>query len=378
MLVKHCLLVVDDEPDLVQSLQDLLRRDYRVLGANRASEGLKLMDKENVHVVMTDYRMPEMNGVEFLSILRDRYPDTTRLLFTAFGDLDTVVDAINQGSVYRYISKPLDPQELHVVLKQAVEHYDLLAERRRLLDELQEKNKRLEAANELQRGFIKVASHELRTPLTIILGLADLARHHVEPSTPLADWLGRIENASLRLNDRVGQIVKLWQAGNFDRTLHLESVDLVGLLQKAADDVRDFTVERKQTFTVDVPDGLGTVNVEEDKLRDSVVQLLINAIKFTPDGGTIRLSAKRLSNTVEIQVADNGVGIDAAAQQKIFEPFFTRFDVSKHCSGVYEFDRRGLGLGLTVVNAFVKMLGGRVTVESAAGKGSTFTIHLPS
>src|SRR5438105_5809279 len=180
--VKHCLLVVDDEPDLVHSVQDLLRFDYRVLGATRAADGLKIMEREQVHVVMSDQRMPEMTGVEFLRRLRETHPDTVRLLFTAYADIKAVIDAINQGSVYRYINKPFEPQELHTVMRQAVEHYDLLAERKKLLAEVQEKNRQLEAANaelrqanELKKAFIKVASHELRTPLTIVLGLADLA-----------------------------------------------------------------------------------------------------------------------------------------------------------------------------------------------------------
>src|ERR1700722_3917518 len=134
---KHCLLVVDDEPDLVHSVQDLLRFDYRVLGATRAADGLKIMEREQVHIVMTDQRMPEMTGVEFLKRLRQSHPDIVRLLFTAYADVKAVVDAINQGSVYRYIPKPFDPQELLGVLHQAVEYHDLVADRKRLLEEMQ-------------------------------------------------------------------------------------------------------------------------------------------------------------------------------------------------------------------------------------------------
>src|SRR5437016_14576535 len=129
---KHCLLVVDDEPDLVQSVKDLLRFDYKVLVATRAVEGLKIMQREKVHIVMSDQRMPEMTGVEFLKHLRDSHPETVRLLFTAYADLNAVTDAINQGNVYRYITKPWEPPELQAVLRQAAEHYDLLAERKRL------------------------------------------------------------------------------------------------------------------------------------------------------------------------------------------------------------------------------------------------------
>ena len=105
---------------------------------------------------------------------------------------------------------------------------------------------------------------------------------------------------------------------------------------------------------------------------------LINAIKFTPDGGTF---ASRPSGCAdggaEIHVSDTGVGIDPASLAHVFDPFFTRFDVSRHASGVCEFDRRGLGLGLSLVKAFVEMHGGRVKVESEVNRGSTFTITLP-
>jgi DNA-binding NtrC family response regulator len=132
MVQRHTLLVVDDEADVVQSLQDLLRREYRVLGATRAREGLRLLHEQPVHVVMTDQHMPEMSGVDFLRSARRDRPDAIRLLFTGYADLKAVIDAINEGHVYRYITKPWDPDELRTILHQAGEQYDLLQERRRL------------------------------------------------------------------------------------------------------------------------------------------------------------------------------------------------------------------------------------------------------
>ena len=383
---KHTLLVVDDEPDLVQSVQDLLRFEYRVLGATRATEGLKMLEREKVDIVMTDQRMPEMTGVEFLKTLRENYPDTTRLLFTAYADIEAVTDAINQGNVYRYISKPWEPHELRDVLRQAVEHHDLLAERKRLLLELQEKNRQLETANfellqanELKKGFIRVASHELRTPLTIVMGLTDLAQRANVSDPQLPIWLQRIYAGSVRLNERVDLMVKLLLADRFERPLTPIEVDLAALLKASADDVATFIEQRKQSLTLELPADLGTVNAEPDKLHDCVVQLLVNAVKFTPDGGRIRLCARRFADGAsEITVADTGVGMDPASLARIFDPFFTRFDVSRHSSGIFEFERRGLGLGLSVVKAFVEMHGGQVKVTSEVGKGSTFIILLPS
>src|SRR5581483_8725542 len=323
---KPCLLVVDDEPDLVQSVKDLLRFDFRVLGATRASEGLRLMQGNDVHLVMSDQRMPEMSGVEFLSKLRDNYPDTVRLLFTAYADLGAVIDAINQGSVYRYISKPWQPDELRTVLRQALDYYNLQADRRRLINELREKNVQLEQANEelkrandLKRAFIKVASHELRTPLTIVVGLAELAAQSGEASGTTRQWMQQVWHAGQRLTERVNQMVKLLQAERFERPLVPQAVDLAGLLNQAAQDVVSFAQLRKQSLQVELAPDLGSVQVEPDKLRDSVAQLLINAIKFTPDGGTIRLTARRQPDGgAQIKVSDNGMGIDPGSVGRIF------------------------------------------------------------
>lgn len=384
MGLKPCLLVVDDEPDLVQSVKDLLRFDFRVLGATRASEGLKILERETVQVVMSDQRMPEMTGVEFLACLRDRQPDTVRLLFTAFSDLQAVTDAINQGSVYRYITKPFQAAELKAVLKQAVEHYNLQAERKRLLQIVQEKNSQLEEANkellqanELKRAFIKVASHELRTPLTIVCGLAELAATSGQAGT-MQGWMVQIHQASQRLRQRVDQMVEFLQTETFAQTLSTRIVDFNALVAAAADEVRGFAGQRKQRLTIAAPLDLGMLAVDPEKIQDSIVQLLVNAIKFTPDEGTITLTAWRTANAAHITVSDTGTGIDAACLPRIGEPFFTGFDVSRHCSGTFEFNRRGLGLGLSVAKAFVEMHGGKLEIESRVGSGTVVTITLPT
>ncbi len=382
---KPCLLVVDDEADLVQSVKDLLRFDFRVLGATRASEGLRLMEGNDVHLVMSDQRMPEMTGVEFLNRLRESYPETVRLLFTAYADIGAVIDAINQGSVYRYIAKPWQPDELRTVLRQALDYYNLQADRRRLIKELQEKNIQLEKANEdlkraneVKRAFIKVASHELRTPLTIVVGLAELAAKSGEASGTTRQWMQQVWHAGQRLTERVNQMVKLLQAERFETQLVTRAVELAELLNQAAQDVVSFAQLRKQSLQVDLAADLGTVQADADKLRDAVAQLLINGIKFTQDGGTIRLAARRLpEGGAQITVSDTGQGIDPGSLGRIFEPFFTRFDVSRHCSGTFEYDRRGLGLGLSVAKAFIEMHGGQIAVDSQLGRGTTFTITLP-
>jgi signal transduction histidine kinase len=384
MAAKPCLLVVDDEPDLVQSVKDLLRFDFRVLGATRASEGLRIMDREHVQVIMSDQRMPEMTGVELLGQVKVAHPDTVRLLFTAYSDLSAVIDAINQGSVYRYIAKPWRTEELKTVLKQAVEYYELQEERRNLVRTVQQKNEQLEAANaelrhanEMKKGFIKVASHELRTPLTILMGFSELAAKLTKPQPELHNWMERIHAASARLHDRVDQMVKLLLSERFERPLQRHEVEVAFLLRDAASEIAGFVTIRQQELRLEIPDDLGSINVEADKIRDSLVQLLMNAVKFTPNGGKICLSAMRTADgRLRIAISDTGMGIDPQALPRIFEPFFTRFDVSHHSSGTFEYDRRGLGLGLSVARAFIEMHGGEIQVVSKLEHGTTFTINL--
>src|SRR6266480_3094922 len=375
---KHTILVVDDEPDVVKSVQDLLRLDYKVLGTTRAADALVILNKEIVNVVMTDQRMPEMSGVEFLHKVRDQHPDAIRLLFTGYADIRAVIDAINQGNVYRYITKPWDPDELQTVIREACGRFDLVAERQRLLAELQRKNEELERANSLKQAFIEVASHELRTPLTILSGLVGLSLRVQSLGDPLKDWLKRIDQAGQRLQMLVNQLVTMLEAKKFDRPLEKKTVELTALLRQSVDDVRPFIELRKQTLDLQVDQNLGAMELDELKVRDCINHLLLNAIKFTPDNGRIGLAASRgADGSATVAVTDTGIGIDASCQKQLFEPFFTGFDVSHHSSGHFEYGRKGIGLGLSVVKAFVEMHGGTIEVSSEVGKGTSFTIALP-
>jgi signal transduction histidine kinase len=382
---RHTILVVDDEADVVKSVQDLLRYDYRVLGATSAAEGLRIMETNEVHVVMTDQRMPETTGVEFLTHVRGGHPDAIRLLFTGYADIRAVIEAINQGNVFRYLTKPWDPDELQAIIRQGCERYDMIVERKALTNELQKKNDELEQSNaelvksnQLKHAFIQVASHELRTPLTIMLGLSRLASKTPSVQDPLREWLSRIEAAGKRLQTLVDQIVGMLVANRFERSVERTETDLTQLLNSAVDDVRPFTELRGQTLDVQLAPNLGSLAVDGVHIRDSVNHLLLNAIKFTPDGGRIGLAASRTADGgFTFRVSDTGAGIAPEEREKLFTPFFTGFDVSKHSSGHFEHGRKGLGLGLTVVKTFVELHGGKIDVDSEVGRGTTFIVTLP-
>ncbi|HEV2294233.1 MAG TPA: hybrid sensor histidine kinase/response regulator [Tepidisphaeraceae bacterium] len=383
----HTILVVDDEPDVVKSVKDLLRLDYRVIGATSAAEGIDILHKEEVHVVMTDQRMPATTGVEFLKHVRGECPEAVRLLFTGYADIHAVIDAINQGNVYRYITKPWDPDELQTIIREACERYDLMVERKQLLAEVQRKNEELEKANAellqsnmLKSAFIQVASHELRTPLTILNGLTGLARRLPDSSSAMSDLLRRIEQGGQRMQQLVDQIVSMLSSEQFERVLHREPTDVARLVNDAVDDVRPFIEKRGQTLKLDVPPTLGMAQIDGPKIRDTLNHLLLNAIKFTPDAGTISVSAARQDRNgmFRITITDTGCGIDQASLPQLFEPFFTGTDVSRHSSGKFEHGRKGIGLGLSVSRSFVRMHGGTIIAASEPGEGSMFTITLPA
>jgi response regulator RpfG family c-di-GMP phosphodiesterase len=123
---RHCLLIVDDEPHVCDSVADLLRREFRVLKANSAADGCRIMQQEEVHLVMSDQRMPQITGVELLTKVKSRHPHAIRMLFTGFADLDSIIAAINQGHIYQFIKKPWQPEELLAAVRQAAVEYDRL------------------------------------------------------------------------------------------------------------------------------------------------------------------------------------------------------------------------------------------------------------
>jgi response regulator RpfG family c-di-GMP phosphodiesterase len=135
---KRPILVVDDEPEMLYSLQGLLRRNFNVYTANSGADGLKILQDHEIHVVMTDQRMPEMTGVEFLQRLNGKHPEAIRVIFTGYADTQAVIDAINQGNVFRYVSKPWDPEELTRTLNEAGRRYDQIIACRDLLRDLKD------------------------------------------------------------------------------------------------------------------------------------------------------------------------------------------------------------------------------------------------
>jgi signal transduction histidine kinase len=383
---RHTLLIVDDELDVLESLRHQFHRTYHVLTSSSGPEALEILENHDVNLILTDQRMPGMAGDAFLQRARAVRPETIRMLFTGYADIQGVIRAVNEGQIFRYILKPWDSLELEAIIRQGAEQFDLLAERRRLIGDLESANEELVRANDelaradqLKTAFIEVASHEFNTPITLVLGLTELLRLG-NPGRPEQEQeiLRQITASGRQLARLVYNILTLLRADDFRKTLERTPISLRELIERVVDQVRPLATVRDLRFATDVTADLGEFELDADKISAVLVNLLTNAIKFTPDGGVIQLSVREKGGEgAEIRVEDRGVGMDPQALKHLFQPFFTQLDPSRHSSGDFGFCKRGLGLGLTIAKQFVEMHGGSISASSREGGGTTITVYLP-
>ncbi|MBW3596109.1 MAG: response regulator [Planctomycetes bacterium] len=184
---KHSLLLVDDEPEILYSLKGLLRRDFDLHVAESGRRALEILAEHPIHVVMTDQRMPEMSGVELMGRVRTEHPEAIRIVFTGYADIKAVVEAINSGGLYRYITKPWDPDDLIETLHQAAAAYDQMVERRRLLGDLRRHVQRgQEFADRLATGQTAEAAEldDYRESTAALLSRIDKLHEALKSATP--------------------------------------------------------------------------------------------------------------------------------------------------------------------------------------------------
>lgn len=141
---KSKILYIDDEEHNLNSFKAVFRRDYEVFTAICAADGFKMLEDHEIHVIITDQRMPNMTGIEFLEAVIPKYPDPPRILLTGYADIDAVIDAINKGSVYKYVQKPWDESELRTTINTALDLYALKKKKEELTEKLIVTNEQLE------------------------------------------------------------------------------------------------------------------------------------------------------------------------------------------------------------------------------------------
>jgi signal transduction histidine kinase/GTP-sensing pleiotropic transcriptional regulator CodY len=242
----------------------------------------------------------------------------------------------------------------------------------RLFHEIRDKSRQLEIANQHKSAFLANMSHELRTPLNAVIGFSEMlaARYFGDLTEKQAEYVTDIHASGKHLLSLINDILDLSKIEAGRMELEAAEFDLRAALDNALTLVRERAQRGGVALTLEADPALGPFEGDERKLKQVVLNLLSNAVKFTPRGGAVRVAAKRVDGHVEIAVSDTGVGIAPADQEAIFEAFRqVGTDVTRK--------REGTGLGLALTRRFVELHGGTIRVESAVGKGSTFTITLP-
>jgi two-component system, NtrC family, sensor kinase len=245
----------------------------------------------------------------------------------------------------------------------------------RLFDEIQDKSRQLAEASEHKSHFVSSMSHELRTPLNAIIGLTEMmvsnaARFGTEKAQ---EPLQRVNRAGTHLLGLINQVLDLSKIEAGKLELNPQTVQLAPMINEVIGTAGQLAEQNKNRLVVDVQENLGALTVDPMRLRQILLNLLSNAFKFTKEG-EVTLRARRVANGrdwIELAVADTGIGMTAEQQAKLFEEF-TQADSSTA--------RRygGTGLGLAITRKLARMMGGDVTVASEPGKGSVFTVRLPS
>jgi PAS domain S-box-containing protein len=225
---------------------------------------------------------------------------------------------------------------------------------------------------QMKSDFVSTVSHELRTPLTSIYGFAEtlLRRDVMFGDEERLTFLGYIASESQRLTAIVDALLNVARLDTGDLQVNLRSTDVgdvVGQVVRSAQEAS----ENAHSFVVDLPSEPLAANADPDKLRQVFSILLDNALKYSPAGGTVTVGAERKRETVEVSIADEGIGIPQADQDQIFRKFYRGTDAeSRAGSG-------GTGLGLFIARGLVTAMGGRIWVDSREGEGSTFAFELP-
>ncbi len=238
--------------------------------------------------------------------------------------------------------------------------------------ELHEARDRAEALTKAKSEFLANMSHELRTPLNAIIGFSEVLNERMfgELNAKQAEYIKDILGSGRHLLSLINDILDLSKVEAGHMELELSHLQVPEVLSASIALVRERATRHGIELKLDAGPGVGEIQADERKLKQIALNLLSNAVKFTPDGGRIVMSARLDDGEVSIAVQDSGVGIAPEDQMAVFEEF-------KQVGGDHARKSEGTGLGLTLTKRLVELHGGRIQVQSAPGRGSTFTFTLP-
>ena len=378
------VLFIDDELNIIRSLKRLLYSEpYKCFFAMGGQEALDLLKRENIHVIVTDLSMPEMDGLTLLRQVERRYPQIIRLMLTARSDSSSIINAINKGNVYRYILKPWDNMELGLTVRQAIDLFNLQQERKDLLKKLEDHNRLLEKrVEERTRQLLAIQNkaeigkyasqivHNMHNPLQAIQAFLDLSCFVLSHENPdlkdLNKYLQRINSSIYDLEKIIAGILIHVR----DETLFkAEQIDINEIVKRELEffelnPIYHTKIEKQ----VDLSDKVPRIPGNPIHIKQIIDNIIKNAIDAMEHSHKKRLTIRTCmeDKAVSVRISDTGEGISKEDLDKIFSPDFTTKPVGK-----------GTGLGLASVKTMVDAYSGEIRVESKKGKGTTFIIRIP-
>lgn len=368
------VLIVDDDIDLAEAMEDILiSLGYETRVTHNAKNTLAIVDEYQPDVALLDNRLGADSGVELLADLKAERPDLICLIITAYAEAESAIEALRHGA-YDYLQKPINPREVLATLDRCFEKIRLEEKARIAFAELEKAKNQAEASSRAKTEFLKTISHELRTPLNAIIGFSDvLIGQGFGPlgSERYVDYARSIQENGDRLLNIINNVIDIAKLDSHKLELHDDSVQLRKFMTTAVDVIELKASESGLAFEVDLPQELPYVIADEPKLRQVLMNLASNAIKFSEAPGKISLRVRwGKKGRLEFEIEDTGIGIEKDKIPEIFKPF-SRTDLGLDRT----FD--GMGLGLPIARAIVELHDGELTMESELGKGTKVTFYLP-
>ena len=367
------LLVDDDEVDrlAVKRLLRQTRFDVTVEERTDRRSALAAFAPGAFDCVLLDYNLPGADGLEILRELRSKGASVPVIALTGQGDEEVAVALMKAGAADYLNKNSLTAERLERSLRYALALHRAEEERRLLLEREQRARQEAQAANRAKDEFLATLSHELRTPLNAILGWARLLSSgslDTETARKAIEIIDRNTRLQAQLIEDLLDISRIITG---KLRLDLRAVPVGEILEAALESVRPTAEAKRIHIDVQPRDGNEAILCDAARMQQIVWNLLTNAIKFTPEGGTISVGAQRDDSTMVITVTDSGIGIAPEFLPYVFDRFRQQDGASTRAHG-------GLGLGLSIVRHLTELHRGTVKAESAGeGRGATFLVRVP-
>ncbi|MGD9210892.1 MAG: hybrid sensor histidine kinase/response regulator [Desulfobacteraceae bacterium] len=378
------VLFVDDEEDILKALRRALRSEpYQQYFVSSGEEALEFLSRHTIHVLVSDMRMPHMDGGRLLEIVAQRYPDIVRMVISGWADADSIIEAINSGHIYRYIVKPWDSRELKITLRQALEMYRMQAERREIIKQLKDKNSNLEKVV-LQRAqqvmavnqraemgkYAAQMVHNLKEPLNNLSTSIELIGLMTAEETFNLNRLRKEVSIAQREIDKLKQLSTGFVSHTQEeKTVQISLVDINKIIQEEMDyfeldPVFCYEIKRELKLASNLPQIMGNTV----QLKQILNNLIKNAVASMATASKKHLCIETTlqANAIVILVSDTGTGIAPENYSRIFSN-----DLTNRLKG------DGSGLGLYTTKSLVAAYSGSIDFTSTLQIGTTFRVSLP-